>query len=179
MVSRLRRDGFQFVPEGDSVTLHASLFSFHLRPKGVCAVGTGIARLRTGLRRKAFPAHGEGAPVRRLGRMRSFCRTTGRPRCARGPHQSAALTASPCEGKPEPRIKAFPAPPRSGRRMRCCPVFPSRAKPWQCGTLWGGTTPPSSGGRNTLDDTSPCTGEVVRGEGFAVPLRLTRFFQVL
>ena len=107
--------------------------------------------------RKAFPAHGEGAPVRTLGRMRSFCRTTGRPRCARRPHQSAALTASPCEGKPEPRIKASPC---GGRRMRCCPVFPSRAKPWQCGTLWGGTTPPSSGGRNTLDDTSPCAGEV-------------------
>ena len=95
--------------------------------------------------------------MRTLGRMRSFCRTTGRPRCARRPHQSAALTASPCEGKPEPRIKASPC---GGRRMRCCPVFPSRAKPWQCGAMQDGTTPLLSSGRNTLDDTSPCAGEV-------------------
>ena len=63
----------------------------------------------------------------------------------------------PLRGEARAAYQIFP---RGGRRMRCCPVFPSRAKPWQCGTLWGGTTPPSSGGRNTLDDTSPCAGEV-------------------
>ena len=63
----------------------------------------------------------------------------------------------PLRGEARAAYQSFP---RGGRRMRCCPVFPSRAKPWQCGTLCGGTTPPSSGGRNTLDDTSPCAGEV-------------------
>ena len=48
---------------------------------------------------KAFPAHGEGAPVRTLGRMRSFLPDRGEASLCSGTSSTASGPPSPCGGK--------------------------------------------------------------------------------
>ena len=88
----------------------------------------------------------------------------------KGPHPAASRPPSPCAGKALRAAEGNPTREKhpDARETRDVPSYAAtfqamlRRSKLCCDPYSGdgGTTPPSSSGRNTLDATSPCTGEV-------------------